>query len=209
MSRAGAVAGGSSTGQSARRRIVTGARHHFFAHGFRGVTMDDLAGELGTSKKTLYAHFPGKAALVEAAILDKFRDLEADLEEVTAAPSAGFVERLRQLLACLQRHTEEIRPPFVRDVRRDAPDLFKVVESRRAELIQRHFGKLFARGRAAGMVRKDLPARLVIEVLLGAVQAVVNPQKVAELRLTPRAAFSGVISVILDGVLTANGRSDS
>ena len=45
-------------GEPAHRRIVAGARRYFFAHGFRGVTMDDLAAELAMSKKTLYAHFP-------------------------------------------------------------------------------------------------------------------------------------------------------
>ncbi|PYK63066.1 MAG: hypothetical protein DME50_18215, partial [Verrucomicrobia bacterium] len=39
-----------------RQRIVEAARAHFFSHGFRSVTMDDLAEELGISKKTLYAH---------------------------------------------------------------------------------------------------------------------------------------------------------
>ena len=49
-----------------RARILAAAREHFFAHGFRRVTMDDLAQELGMSKKTLYAHFPSKTALLEA-----------------------------------------------------------------------------------------------------------------------------------------------
>ena len=32
------------------QRIVEAARAHFFSHGFRSVTMDDLAEELGVSK---------------------------------------------------------------------------------------------------------------------------------------------------------------
>ena len=67
---------------AARQRIVAGARRHFFAHGFRGVTMDDLAEELGMSKKTLYAHFPSKTALLEAVIGDKLQRVEADLDRV-------------------------------------------------------------------------------------------------------------------------------
>ena len=50
-----------------RQRIVDAARVHFFSHGFRSVTMDDLAEELGISKKTLYAHFPGKIDLLTLA----------------------------------------------------------------------------------------------------------------------------------------------
>ena len=50
----------------------------FLTQGFRSVTMDDLAAELGMSKKTLYAHFPSKKALLEAIVADKFRSVNED-----------------------------------------------------------------------------------------------------------------------------------
>src|SRR6476619_2862652 len=108
----------------ARRRIVAEARRHFLAHWFRGMTMDDLAQELGMSKKTLYAHFPTKAAVVEAALRDKLGELGSELEEITSS-SPAFLPALHGMLAVLQRHAEEIRPPFIRDMRRSAPDLFQ------------------------------------------------------------------------------------
>src|SRR5262249_17023621 len=128
--------------RSARPRIIAAARAHFLAHGFSPVTMDDLAQELGMSKKTIYAHFPTKSALLEAVLLDKFRCVEQDLKPVTSECAADFAAGLHRLLACLQGHTDEIRPPFVRDMQREAPDLFKLVQARRREVIQRYFGKL-------------------------------------------------------------------
>src|SRR6059058_6305723 len=122
------------------QRIVEAARAHFFSHGFRSVTMDDLADELGISKKTLYAHFPSKIALLEAVLADKFASVEAKLEEVTRYPR-DFSAALHELLSSTQRELDEIKPPFVRDMRQKAPHVFKMVERRRAELIQRHFGK--------------------------------------------------------------------
>lgn len=208
MARRAALAPRAPVVRSARQRIVAGARRHFFAHGFRGVTVDDLAAELGMSKKTLYAHFSSKPAIVEAAILDKFGDLSAELERITSEHSADFVEVLHRLLACVIRHTEEIQPPFLRDIRRDSPDLFKLIESRRAHLIQRHFGRLFASGRQSRMIRKDVPTTLLVELLLAAVQGVMNPRKLNELGLTPKSAFAAIISVILEGVLTATGRAN-
>lgn len=191
---------------SISQRIIAEARRHFFAHGFRSVTMDDLAEELGMSKKTIYAHFPSKTALLEAMILDKFRRVDADLEQITSGCSSDYLPGLHQLLACIQRHTEEIQPPFVRDIRREAPDLFKVVESRRRDVIQRHFGKLFVEGARAGIIRKDIPAKLAIEILLAAVQAIMNPPKMEELGLTPNSGFTAIIQVILEGVITKKGR---
>src|SRR5215216_7225296 len=82
-----------------RRRIVDAARVHFFSHGFRSVTMDDLAEELGISKKTLYAHFPGKIDLLEAVLADKFRGVETMLKEATCGQPQDFPTTLRALLA--------------------------------------------------------------------------------------------------------------
>ena len=197
-----------SPDDSAAQRIVTTARRHFFAHGFRGVTMDDLAQELGMSKKTLYASFPSKLDLLRAVLLDKFRSVEVDLDRVMSAASKDDVlATLHQLLTCMQRHTEEIQPPFVRDIRRETPETFQLVQSRRRDLIQRYFGRIFEDGRRAGIIRKDMPTRLMIEILIGVTEAIVNPPKLAELGLTPTTGYMSIMTVIFEGLLTDKGRS--
>jgi AcrR family transcriptional regulator len=190
-----------------RDRIVAAARRHFFAHGFRGVTMDDLAEELGMSKKTLYTAFPSKIDLLRAVVLNKFSGIENDLDRVTSENTTDVLVALHELLACVQRHAEEIQPPFVRDIRREAPEIFELVQSRRRELIQRYFGKIFDDGRKAGIIRKDIPTRLMIEILLGATESIMNPPKMAELGLTPKTGFLTIITVILEGIVTGKGRS--
>jgi AcrR family transcriptional regulator len=190
----------------ARARIVQGARRHFFAHGFRGVTMDDLAAELGMSKKTLYTHFASKTALLEFVLRDKLERAEADLQRVTSDSAGHFGDRLQRLLAAIKAHMEELQPPFLRDMRREAPELFSLVQEGRRKLIQRHFGKLLNEGRKAGTVRKDVSADLLIEFLTGAVDAIVNPRKLGELGLTPKAGFAQVISVFIEGIATEEGR---
>ena len=167
--------------------------------------MDDLAAELGISKKTLYARFPSKTALLEAVLADKFAGVGAALERISGEHAHDFAGGLHQLLAATQRELDEIKPPFVRDMRQKAPHVFKVVERRRAELIRRHFGKLFAEGQRAGKVRKDIPARLIIEILLGAVQAIMNPPKIEELGLTPKSGFTAIVKVVLEGALARKG----
>ena len=189
-----------------RQRIVDAARVHFFSHGFRSVTMDDLAEELGISKKTLYAHFPGKFDLLDAVLADKLAAVERTLKAVTRAHPHNFPAILRELLAETQRELDEIKPPFVRDMRQKAPDVFKRVERRRAALIERYFGKFFVEGQRAGMVRKDVPAKLIIEILLAMVQSIMNPAKMEELGMMPREGFTGILKIVLEGALTSKGR---
>ncbi|BDU74308.1 TetR/AcrR family transcriptional regulator [Mesoterricola silvestris] len=51
-----------------RTLILDAARRLFLVHGFEGTSMEAILGEVGGSKATLYAHFPGKDALFEAAM---------------------------------------------------------------------------------------------------------------------------------------------
>lgn len=191
---------------SGRQRIVATARRHFFAYGFRAVTMDDIAREVGMSKKTLYEHFPRKSALVEAVLLDKLRDVETDLKQISSGSSSNFLTTLHQLLVRVQMHLEEIQPPFLRDLRREAPEMFTLVETRRREMIHQYFGRLVGAGQATGIIREDVPTELIVEILL-ATQAIMNPEKLTELGLTPKNGFSGIITVIFRGVFTETGRA--
>lgn len=160
------------------------------------------------SKKTFYAHFDSKTALLKAVLQTKLAHVEADLERITSDPARPFLDALHDLLACLQTHTGEIQPAFVRDIRRDAPDVFAIVETRRGEVIEKHFTRLFLAGQKAGMVRKDVPVRLTIEILLAATLAIMNPQKIGQLKLTPQTGYQAILDVILRGVLTSNGREN-
>ncbi|PKH49503.1 TetR/AcrR family transcriptional regulator [Tenacibaculum sp. Bg11-29] len=50
-----------------RDRIIDKAGEMFLNLGFKSITMDDIARELGISKKTLYKHFSKKTELVDAS----------------------------------------------------------------------------------------------------------------------------------------------
>jgi hypothetical protein len=143
---------------------------------------------------------------LEAVLVEKFRQVEEDLARITSRCSSDVLGSLRQLLACMQRHTDEIKPPFVRDMRRESPDVFKRVEERRRAVIQRHFGTVLREGRKTGIIRKDIPTNLILEILLSAVQAIMNPSKILELALTPKTGYAAIVTVVLEGVMTDRAR---
>lgn len=188
------------------QQVIASARRLFFLHGFRRVSMDDLAAELQMSKKTLYACFPSKSSLVEAVLKDKFDEVETDLSRLASEDSSDMSEAIHQFLHRVQRHTSEIHPSFVRDLGRESPELFRIVEHRRRRLIRRHFAALFNKGRKAGVIRKDIPVHLIIEILLGAVEAIMIPSKVTELSLTLERGYSTIIRIILEGAIVRRSR---
>ena len=60
---------------------------------------------------------------------------------------------------------------------------------------------------AGASLRKDVPVHLLTEIPLGAVEAIVNPARLAELGLSPKSGFTAIVSVILEGALTPEGRT--
>ena len=193
------------TGLTARQRIVAGARRHFFAHGFRGVTVDDLAAELGMSKKTLYAHFPASRASSRPRSSRSSRELSARIRRhLCQARSPISSKALRRMLACSSATPRKSQPPFVRDMRRDSPELFKLVESRQQRDDPASLRQVVRRGSPGTDDPQGRSDRsFSIEILLAAIQAVMNPPQARRARRSPpRPASRAIISVLLEGVLT-------
>ena len=83
---------------------------------------------------------------------------------------------------------------------------FEASELRRRKLIRGHVAALFNKGRKAGLIRKDIPLYLLIEILLGVVESVMVPSKVSELGLTLEKGYSTIIRVILEGAFVRRSR---
>lgn len=190
----------------ARARILAGARRHFLAHGSRSVSMDTLARELGVSKKTLYVHFPTKFALLDEVIRTKLAEVEADLARIREEHAGNPVKGLNELLFAWRQQVSEVQPGFLRDMQMEAPAQFELFSIKRRALVHKYFGGLLEEGRAAGAIRDDIPPGFIVEVLLGAAGALGRPEKIDELGLTPKALFSNLTSVLIEGMLTAKGR---
>lgn len=191
---------------SVKHRIVAGARRHFMAHGFRSVTMDDLAAELGMSKKTMYRHFPGKQVLLEEVVVTKLSEADAELSQIGAEGGAPFPDRLHGMLDCVRRHAAELSPAFLRDMGKDAPELFAFVQVRRREVILKHWRGLIEEGQRQRMIRRDVSIEVMLGMLGGAADAIVNPQKLEELGISPREAFGSIVTLFIEGVATEKGR---
>lgn len=187
------------------RRIVEASRKEFFALGFSRVTMDDLAEKLGMSKKTLYRHFPGKEMLLEAVIQCKLRSAERDLEAALAGAAPSAHARLSAAIACLMEHIRELGKPFIRDMQRLAPEVFERVQKRRQEMIHRHLGAVIEEGVRSGELRGDIPPGIALEILLGTVNAVMNPAKLEELRAAPQDALTAIFAIFLEGMFVRKG----
>lgn len=61
-----------------KERILLKAEELFMQYGIRSVSMDDIANNLGMSKKTLYQYYADKDELVDAVVDGHIREIQTD-----------------------------------------------------------------------------------------------------------------------------------
>ena len=63
---------------TSKERIQEKAHELFMQYGIRSVSMDDIANQLGMSKKTLYQYFVDKDELVDIIVDNHLKGIESD-----------------------------------------------------------------------------------------------------------------------------------
>lgn len=186
-----------------RRRIVDAARSHFFSQGFGAVTMDQLAAELGMSKKTLYLHFPSKDALLEA-VIDQFADGASSLlGRIFSDTRASVPDKLRNALAGISEHLAPIQPAFLASLRRLAPRQYERIQALRRHNLTAHLVPLLTTGRKHGEIRGDADPAFIVELLLQALHGLLEPDTLHRLGRTPSQAVREGLDLLFHGILRA------
>lgn len=87
---------GPSRGARKRAAILEAAQHVFFAHGFVGTSMDQVAATAAVSKQTVYKHFSDKESLFREVVTNIVRAQDGGISADLFSTGEGSVEeRLR------------------------------------------------------------------------------------------------------------------
>jgi AcrR family transcriptional regulator len=189
-----------------RRRIVGTALERFMSSGFSTVTMDDIARELGMSKKTLYEFFPGKRDLLLATTRMKNTTCETEFRAIEVEEKEFFA-RARRTFGYIAKMYSRLTPAYLTDIRRNAPEVWAEIKEFRRVRVRRHMLELLDQGVAQGVLRKDLDRETLVRLYLTMTSALLYPEisgwEPGE-QITP--VFETFVRVYFEGLITDAGR---
>jgi AcrR family transcriptional regulator len=179
--------------------IIDAAGRLFLAPGPGRVSMDDLARELGMSKKTIYRHFPDKLSLLTAVLDRQFGAMEGTLI-AAAEQSAGkpLRERIRRFLIAACGELDRIGAAQLATGRGDAV-LRRYVEQRIDVVVYRRLDELFRDGHRQGLL--SAPPELLGEITRGAVERLLNSRLPRELNRTAADLLRTTVDTVLYGAI--------
>ena len=65
-----------------KEKILTGCKELFSRYGIKNITMDEIAKQLGISKKTIYQEFPDKDSVVHSLMMADLEIRQREFEEI-------------------------------------------------------------------------------------------------------------------------------
>ena len=94
-----------------KSELITHFYNQYKKYGFKSVTIDNLAGELGISKKTIYENFDNKEEIVERVIYYSINKLKCKIIEASKY-NGNAIDRLVSVLCCMLDFLDGISSQF-------------------------------------------------------------------------------------------------
>ena len=133
----------------------------YLKYGIRSVTMDDLARELGVSKKTLYLHFQDKNDVVRKVIQYLIENQKCGIQEVLELPDTNAIDKLMMMTRFFAEHLKNSNASLAYDLQKHYTDVWdEVIEFKREEVFK-HIMDNINTGISEGLYRNDLEYEII------------------------------------------------
>lgn len=137
------------------QKIIHKASELFLTLGFKSVTMDDIASEMGISKKTIYVHFANKTKLVEAVTFYLFNSICNGIDGICNT-SANPIEELYDIKMFVMKHlkNEKTSPQF--QLKKYYPSIYSVLKIKQFEKMHESVFQSLQKGVETQLFRSNI-----------------------------------------------------
>lgn len=185
-------------------KIIEQVEDKLFKEGFYKTTMDDVASELGMSKKTIYKFFPSKDDLV-MAIAKHFMNGMKNKIVPALSSDKNAIEKLAELIGILAKASEKISPQRMDEIRKYFPNLWNEIDKFRTQMMFGNITKVIDQGKAEGLFI-DYPTSIIMNVLVASVRNIVNPDFILNNNFSIIEAARYAFKIIIGGIVTDKGK---
>lgn len=187
-------------------RIAQKADEMFRLYGFSKVTMEEIASNLGISKKTLYKHFSNKDHILKEIVHANKCEVDKFIEDLMAQKKMPFIEKLKIFMNFIAKQAQKLEGPMVHDLMKCNPEVWKDIEEFRSKKAYKHLSQLIEEGVESGIFRKDVDNSVIVVGYVASIHSLINPDVLSKLPISADQAFSDILKILFEGIFTTEGR---
>jgi AcrR family transcriptional regulator len=184
--------------------ILSKVRELYMKYGIKSITMDDVARELGISKKTLYQHVTDKDDLV-----GKFVDNEIEIRqtEICKCFRVGFnaIEELFEISLFMNKLMREQNPATDHDLKKYYPNHYQKSVKARREGMYNYILLNLKKGKKEELYRDDLDEEIIAKIYLSRVESIPFNDLYTIEEFTSIRLFVELLTYHIRGIATKKG----
>ena len=188
----------------AKERILEKANELFHRYGIRSVSMDDIAAQLGMSKKTLYQYYTDKEELVHAVFdialkINKSNCLECTKKGENAIHEVFLSFDIREEML------KTMNPSVLFDMQKYHPSAYKKFEEFKNGFLYRMIKANLERGIKEELYREEIDIDVLTRYRLYSVLLSFNPEVFPTAKNNPLYIEQQLLEYFLYGMATPKG----
>ena len=187
-----------------KERILVKAHELFNRYGLRSVSMDDIASQLGISKKTVYQFFTDKDELVDAVFTSVMDDNKTRCVQCGKG-AENAIHDLFSAFDMMQEMLANLNPSVLFDMEKYHPKTFKKFQDYRNGFLYSMLRANIERGISEDLYRPDIDVDIMTRYRLHSIMLAFNPDIFPNNRTQLVLIEQQLLEHFLHGLGTAKG----
>ena len=186
------------------KEILKKSESLFRKRGFKHVTMDDIAREMGMSKKTVYKYFHNKRELILKNITGT---IDIEKEEMCALrdTSDNAVEEMVRLIRHVIKMLERENPAVFKELKKYYPGSWRLMDSFMRKHIYKRIFNNIERGKQEGLYREEIDSDILSKMYVAKVQSIMADEWFPKSKYESRYLLEVLIDYHIRGIASKKG----
>ena len=148
-----------------REKIILKAIQLFLSHGFKSVTMDDLAQSMAISKKTIYQFFKNKNQLISSCVEVLQKEVIKSCKQISINSDNPIIELFNVKKEAMKiLGNTETAPQF--QLQKFYPEIYQELKSREFDLVRDVFQESLKKGIKSGYFREEINIDFITRIYI-------------------------------------------
>ena len=188
----------------AQERILQKAHSLFMTYGIRSVSMDDIAANLGMSKKTIYQYFKDKDELVEA-VVDDIIDTNQCACKTDIERSDNAVHEIFLVMDMMAEMFKSMNPSILHDMQKYHPVAFTKFKKHKNEFLYNVCTQNLKRGVQEELYRPEIAVDVLCRYRVETMFIPFNPEFQQSLKHSLAKIEEEILMHFLFGLVSQKG----
>jgi AcrR family transcriptional regulator len=188
-----------------KERILEKANELFMRYGIRSITMDEIAAQLGISKKTIYQFYADKDQIVEAVVGQEIKRNEQECVHFRS-DSENAVQEIFMAVLETEEMLKGMNPLIMYDLEKHHPKSYKKFKDHKQQFLFSAIKANLQRGKTEELYRPELNIDIVARHRIESVFMAFNPDVFPHSRYKMSEVLTEIAYLFLFGITTPKGR---